>query len=722
MSQLRFPWTSHCQVVTSRITSLLEQAHGSVNRALLLNGPALRSPVTALPGIRSSWGLAGAAGAQKQLFAGLPHQPDDRPPGLGNWDNSCYQNSIIQGLASLRCLRRYLQAVASPEVNEARFPGISLPATTALQQILNDLNNPRNNGRPLWTPSSLKSMSSWQQQDAHEYFSKILEQLDKELKEIVVLQESLENPGLELSSAALLDHDPEGQAKSGGSRLVDERLAGEAGPAPRRRPLQNPLEGYLAQRVGCLRCGWSEGLSMIPFICVTLPLGTGWDISLESCLDEYTKLEPIQEVECAKCSLIHSKRQLEAMLPCLQPEDTRFIESAETSLLGDSARQLVTARLDAVNTALAEEDFSEETLAQKCKISRRNRETTTKTRQAVIGRAPKSLAIHINRSVFDEHTGSLSKNYAGVQFPATLDLSAWCLHLGKDDDDDEVSAMDRQILNPARSLLDPLSRGSAQCRSSEDCPVYNLRAVVAHYGRHENGHYMCYRATDSTDGLPRDDTATEGPALDSPRQRWWKLNDEHVTMVAEEEVLDQGGVFMLFYERVDLPMPSRHGTTMSIAASVVEEEQTMAAITAAAEASLDSSPSPAPLNWSSTPPLLPAPDSRIPLTYDILRPSPAPDLPATADLTAAAATPTAASSSPSSTTSDEDSSSSSSNDDGNVCTPAVAAAVVGPPRADYRPPAIIMQPQAPVLHTGSSGAEVDRIPSATHSSVVVMAN
>ena len=31
---------------------------------------------------------------------------------------------------------------------------------------------------------------------------------------------------------------------------------------------------------------------------------------------------------------------------------------------------------------------------------------------------------------------------------------------------------------------------------------------------------------------------------------WWRLSDDDVCKVDEEDVLDQGGVFMLFYERV----------------------------------------------------------------------------------------------------------------------------------------------------------------------------
>ncbi|KAF2814626.1 uncharacterized protein BDZ99DRAFT_548679 [Mytilinidion resinicola] len=42
----------------------------------------------------------------------------------------------------------------------------------------------------------------------------------------------------------------------------------------------------------------------------------------------------------------------------------------------------------------------------------------------------------------------------------------------------------------------------------------------------------------------------------SPRfdQAWWRLSDEDVSNVAEGEVLGQGGVFMLFYERSDIDL------------------------------------------------------------------------------------------------------------------------------------------------------------------------
>jgi hypothetical protein len=75
--------------------------------------------------------------------------------------------------------------------------------------------------------------------------------------------------------------------------------------------------------------------------------------------------------------------------------------------------------------------------------------------------------------------------------------------------------------------------------------------VITHYGRHENGHYICYRQ--SPYDIKNDDE------LDDDTQKktrpWWRLSDEEVKEVSEDVVLAQGGVFMLFYEQVPLSLP-----------------------------------------------------------------------------------------------------------------------------------------------------------------------
>ncbi|KAL8802743.1 MAG: hypothetical protein Q9223_006501 [Gallowayella weberi] len=462
---------------------------------------------------------------------------NDKPPGLGNWDNSCYQNSVIQGLASLPSFAAFLDSASS------HHPSTSTKA--ALKDIVEKLKDPANLGGMFWTPAPLKSMSSWQQQDAQEYFSKLMDEVEKET--IQIKASKVGHAGL-----AALQILPSGQAKASAVGLnkspkPETQLPKET-QALRRLPdevqsimARNPLEGLLAQRVGCLKCGFVEGLSLIPFNCLTLPLGKQWLYDIRSCLDEYTTLEPINGVNCARCTLLQTKIQLEKLQAQFLDDTGEGLQSS-APMVSEVLRDSVKERLSAVTEALDSEDFADNTILKKCQISPKARVSSTKTRQAVIARAPESLAIHINRSVFNEMTGVLSKNYADVRFPLRFSLAPWCLggQLGSQDD-----TMEHWNTDPAESML------------AEDIGVeedehtgprgYELRAALTHYGRHENGHYICYRQHQpSADGKSKNLERHEESV-------WWRFSDEDVSSVSEEDVLARGDVFMLFYERVASP-------------------------------------------------------------------------------------------------------------------------------------------------------------------------
>ena len=469
----------------------------------------------------------------------------DALPGLGNWDNSCYQNSVIQGLASLLSFSAFLNQFQP-------FPSTKGPFSTsqALRDILKRLNDPSNAGQKLWTPTELKSMSSWQQQDAQEYYSKVLDEVEREFEKDA--QGKSKASGL-VEVKDLLSDVPNVQAKD----LVGESKARTCRPPwsnndssnLRRLPdelasmsIRNPLEGLLAQRVGCLKCKHVEGLSLIPFNCLTVPLGKHWIYDIRACLDDYTGLEPIGGVECSKCTLLHRKQQLEQLLAQIKSSS----KEARPTALPSSPSILLSSvqnRLRAVSTALLDDDFSENTLLKKCQIPANNRVSTTKSRQAVIARAPQSLVIHVNRSVFDEITGVQSKNFANVEFPKNLDLGPWCLG-GESSNGGKQTDIESWDIDPSESMLPDVD-----IEELEDAPPsnysYTLRAVITHYGRHENGHYICYRARrDLVDRSPCD--------VYDDGQEWWRLSDEDVSKVSEDIVLAQGGVFMLFYEKLSV--------------------------------------------------------------------------------------------------------------------------------------------------------------------------
>ncbi|KAF1971058.1 cysteine proteinase [Bimuria novae-zelandiae CBS 107.79] len=477
-------------------------------------------------------GVRGVAGA-------LSNAPSDVPPGLGNWDNSCYQNSVIQGLASLPSLREYLSRAT------AEYRNLDTETTNgALYDMVKKLNDPSNHGQNFWIRGKLKSMSTFQQQDAQEYYSKILDAMDKEVQQ----EAKKRRPSDAWADAAkVVAKELEG--------IPDESMDSEEPDAEhdigQAKAISNPLDGLLAQRVGCIKCGYVEGLQLIPFNCVTVSLGRDSTYDIRECLDDYTNLEQIEGVECAKCTLLRNK-------DALTPLAERAPAYAE--------------RLKEVEDALENDDFDDKTLVKKFKILKKNWTQSTKSRQAVIARAPKALVLHVNRSIFDEMTGAMYKNSAKVSYPRVLDLGNWCL--GSD------VAGGEWPRDPTKSML-----GDATAEPLTHSPYqYRLRAAVTHYGSHANGHYVCYRPHAKT---PTSNTETDTTEVAVTGEQWWRFSDDSVYSIPEQQA-HQGNIFMLFYERIDDDAPVLYDTAIaSCTFSAMEDDIPLPPIDSLAHAPAD---------------------------------------------------------------------------------------------------------------------------------------
>jgi ubiquitin carboxyl-terminal hydrolase 1 len=437
------------------------------------------------------------------------------PRGLGNWDNSCFQNSVLQALSSLPDVQRFLGSFPAP------YGNADDSTLLALRSLTRSLNSRPASGKHMWTPAQLKSMNSWQQQDAQEYYSKLMDQLEKDVNALSLKSDEVNDPGLaDLNLSATPSSEKEGQDDESDDSAIS--MSTRKHRLNRRTPPTSPLDGLLAQRVGCLRCGYSEGLSLTPFNCMTLPLGKGPSYDVRDCLDLYMELELIEGVNCAKCTLLDVSKKVERLISTLPPPLSTSPDEDTPATNPTSFTSPYHARLAAITTALSTSSFTDETLLQSCNIPNTLRVSSTKSRQAVLMRPPKCLVLHVNRSIFDEYTGTLQKNHASVTFPMSLDLGPWCG--GSVQQEKSESAWE---MNPAKSML---SLHASPSPSSSPESQYTLQAVIIHYGRHENGHYICYRKTPGSD-------------------QWWRISDEDVWKVSEAEVEAQGGVFMLFYER-----------------------------------------------------------------------------------------------------------------------------------------------------------------------------
>lgn len=425
--------------------------------------------------------------------------------------------------------------------------------------MIRKLNKPSKQGFYIWTPRKLKSMSSFQQQDAQEYFSKILDEIEKEAKKI--LKERIDCTGLKEISSLSEGNGPRPDRDSTDNSNLSTLESKES-------RAQNPLDGLLAQRVGCTECGYSEGISLIPFNCITVTLGQSWSYDIRTCLDEFTQLEIVNGVDCAKCTLKKRKEDLERFF-----QDQCSEEAGGPSQLHDAIKE----RLNIVSGAIDDEDFSDDTIVKKCQIPKKSWVSSDKSKQAVIARAPQSLVIHVNRSVFDEYTGQLKKNYADVQFKPLMDFSPWCL--GNQSSAGATTEMEMWPMTPTQSLL---SRSTSVRHKSVQ---YKLTGLITHYGRHENGHYVCYRKFLSP-ASTKDESEEENLELET----WWRLSDHQVISVSESDVLQQGGVFMLFYERVYQESPEDLKTSRGQDEKDVDATQSLPATEETENLPLDEKP------------------------------------------------------------------------------------------------------------------------------------
>ncbi|CAE6343403.1 unnamed protein product [Rhizoctonia solani] len=451
-------------------------------------------------------------------------------PGLVNISGTyCFFNSTVQAFASLKSLQPQIEEI----YKNAEDWDVPTPVLDALRKVLIDLNTPHRRPSSFRPSEVIKALSgsdsgkrsalfsSREHQDAQELFQLLSSVVRDEAGN--VLQERLRERGLGgLATLGMLENS-------------DSDVS-----------TRSVFDGLMAQRRSCVDCGYTEAVRHFAFDNVSLSVPPLAGTSLVQCLQDYTRLEILEDCLCSMCSMKATHNRLlgeierqqtnaaNATMPGEKPKATtsRKKRERETRKLEELVRKAITDRKveDEIKGLKMEKVYSNHS-----------------TKQVMIARLPTVLALHLQRSAF---FGRAIKNPCRVTFPEYLDIAPFTtsgqlstsptMPISQSTTPVATPIDGKTFLFPKAGLANGMTHPGPNSQlfppkspiGSASTIMYRLAAVVCHYGAHSYGHYVTFRRV--------------------PGDRWIRASDADVVEVSLREVLSETvGTFMLYYERME---------------------------------------------------------------------------------------------------------------------------------------------------------------------------
>ncbi|XP_051923740.1 ubiquitin carboxyl-terminal hydrolase 30 [Hippocampus zosterae] len=478
-------------------------------REYLGTGPSVRNKMLKNWGVIG--GVAAAIAAGVYVLWGPITERKKRKrgmvPGLLNLGNTCFLNSLLQGLSACPSFIRWLEGFSnSPAIQSCKENKLS---TTLLQLLKAFSSNELGNEDVLDAGCLLDVLrlyrwhiSSFEEQDAHELFHVITSSLEEERDRQPKVTHLFDMQTLE----SLPNQDERRTCRS----------RAPLHPIPSPWKFQHPFHGRLTSNMLCKRCEQQSPVRYDSFesLSLSIPLPQwGRPVSLDQCLQHFISSETIKEVECENCTKLQQGTRVNGELP----ENQR----------------------------------------------------TTFVKQLKLGKLPQCLCIHLQRLTWSNE-GTPIKRQEHVQFTEYLSMDRYkhntsiptsqrAKRAGKHQSAENSSKdMQKPAANGTDSELHNNNKPFANGNCSSVCLystcgttqlgltydygfteyLFQLTAVLVHHGDMHSGHFVTYRRSPSP------------PCSSSPYiSQWLWVSDDSVRKASLHEVLSSNA-YMLFYERV----------------------------------------------------------------------------------------------------------------------------------------------------------------------------